>query len=111
MTPPATNAPLAPAGWTALLHYLDANPLVPGPVATIPMAVREDVLPELQMAHAAGMSTALGTRMSYSASDPVSAAVLATYFNQGLQHGLHQRLAALQTLPIPIQNPQIVKTV
>lgn len=100
-SPPTSTIPSTlSAGWLSLLEHLDANRLVPASTATVPMAVHEDILPELQLAHAAGMSTALGTRMSYSASDPVTAAVLATYFNQGLQYGLQQRVAALQLQPV-----------
>ena len=88
------------AGWADLLTHLHSHPLVPAETATIPIAIGGELLAAVQFAHAAGMSTALGTQMSYPVeTEPTHAAVQALYFNQGLQYWGRQRLAALQCTP------------
>jgi len=77
--------------WKALMIYLSANPLVPGPTPIIPVGTPIAFFGPIHLAHMSGMMTARGipTVLQIPQTTPSTTAEACwTYYNQGVQHGI-----------------------
>ena len=87
----ATPIPDINDQWKALMIYLRANPLTPGPTPIIPTSTTISFFGPIHAAHMAGMMTACGIPTALQipqTTTTTTAEACWTYYNQGVQYGI-----------------------
>ena len=96
--PPVPAPPVAAPTTTDIWCSLPTELLRPqynnlGPVPLVPANLPAEMRAQVVQAHAAGVATAFGTLAQPIVPEPAAATVIWTYFHQGLQYGITQKMA------------------